>query len=170
MWERRELVCDEAEVTASLSGQIVELTDLFRRRLLDDREKQRAFDALYEELTRVRAMAEGELALPLARRVFHVIDRLDATPGDLAESLTEELVDALDAMGIEEVRDAGLFDPSVHELLAPATGQPLAAGQPIKKVRRGWRQGSRLVRAALVQAETSPSMRERSDPPPRGRT
>jgi molecular chaperone GrpE len=134
-----------------------ELTDLFRRRLLEDREKQRAFDALYGELTQTRALADGQYLVPLVRRLLNVIDRLtadsaDAAPGELAGSVAEELADILAMYEVEEIKlESGLFDPKTQEVATVLEAGDAAEDGTIASVRRsGWRLGARVLRPTLV--------------------
>jgi molecular chaperone GrpE len=151
---------DEESPEASsqrIAQRLDELTDLFRRRLLDDSEKQQAFDALYRELTQTRALADGQYLVPLIRRLLNVIDRLtagsaDGGPGELAQSVAEELADILAMYGVEEIKlEPGLFDPKTQEVATVLEAAGAAEDGTIASVRRsGWRQGTRVLRPTLV--------------------
>lgn len=139
-------------------ARIDELTSLFRRRLLEDREKARAFDALYTELVETRAAASGEIVLPLVRRLIVLVDRLDTAQLDparetseLAHSVTAELCEALHAQGVTELEVGDAFDPASQE----AAVVPAPVGTPPGTVaavrRRGWSFQGRVLRPALVE-------------------
>jgi molecular chaperone GrpE len=135
-----------------------ELTDLFRRRLIDDREKQRAFDALYRELAQARALADGQHLVPLIRRLINVIDRLTADSGELAESVAEELTDILAMYEVEEIKPgAELFDPRTQEVAAVVDTADADENGTVASVHRsGWRLGTRILRPMLVDVRRLP--------------
>jgi molecular chaperone GrpE (heat shock protein) len=135
-----------------VSRRLDELTDLFRRRLVEDREKQRAFDALYRELTQARAMADGQYLTPMIRRLINVVDRLRATPSEFAPSIADELAEILAMYEVEEIRpQSALFDPAAQEVAKMIdTAVPEEDGTIAGVHRSGWHQGTRLLRPALV--------------------
>ena len=136
---------------ASVAESIEGLTDLFRRRLLDDREKARAFDLLYEELRTARGLIEGEVVLPLARRLFAVIDRIEHADDDLVASVRDELVGSLGNCGIFDVQPAvgDAFDPSTQEVIGDVDASSVAIVMGVQ--RRGWTRNGQLIRTALVR-------------------
>jgi molecular chaperone GrpE (heat shock protein) len=135
-----------------IARRLDELADLFRRRLVEDREKQKAFDALYRELTQARAIADGQYLVPLVRRLINVIDRLRETPGEFAPSIADELTDILSMYEVEELRPkTPAFDPATQEVAAVfETAAPDEEGTIAGVRRSGWRFGARLLRAVLV--------------------
>lgn len=148
--------------TEALPAQVIaqrldELTDLFRRRLVADREKQRAFDALYGQLEQARALADGQHLVPLLRRLINVIDRLDADQGELAQSVAEELVDILAQYEVERLAsptgpEAEAFDPRTQEVATVLDTADSEQDGTVAQVRRaGWRLGgARVLRPTLV--------------------
>jgi molecular chaperone GrpE (heat shock protein) len=136
---------------------VAELTDLVRRRLLDDGEKQRTFDALYGELTKARALADGQYLIPLVRRLITVIDRLDGLcgqtgSGELFESVADELTDILAMHEVERITpESGAFDARIQEVAAVVGADEPADDGTVACVRRnGWRLGARVLRPMLV--------------------
>jgi molecular chaperone GrpE len=128
-----------------------ELADLFRRRLLDDKDKKRAFDSLYERLERAERAAEGDSILPVARQLFLVVDRLDAYDGEdpLLPSVRDEVLEILRRSGLETIATQDRFDPGRHEVVEVAPGGE-AEGTILRQVRRGYHIGDRVVRPAHV--------------------
>ena len=137
---------------SQLEEKIDSLADLFRRRLLDDREKQRTFDALYEQLVATRIIAEGEIVGPLARRLFAVIDRLDAAlDNSFADSIADELVEVLSMHGIEELQPLNdQFDPTTQEVGSVVKGDQTNGVLVRAVLRRGWRCNERILRPTVV--------------------
>ncbi|MGD0556273.1 MAG: nucleotide exchange factor GrpE [Streptosporangiaceae bacterium] len=149
--------CPDASAQ-QVAQRLDELTDLFRRRLLDDREKQRAFDALYRELAQARALAEGQHLVPLIRRLINVIDRLSTDPGELATSVAEELADILAMYEVEEIKPgSGAFDPRTQEVATVVDAVEAGEDGTVASVRRsGWRLGTRVLRPTLVDVRRLP--------------
>jgi hypothetical protein len=86
---------DQVQDQDPLGKKLDYLTDLFRRRLVQDTESAKTFDALYQELTAARSAIEGMLVMPLARRMFLLIDRLDQEGSEFGRTVADELADAL---------------------------------------------------------------------------
>jgi molecular chaperone GrpE len=145
---------DKALLTGQqeLARRLDELGDLFRRRLVEDREKQKAFDALYRELSQSRALADGQYLVPLARRLINVVDRLRQTPGDFAPSIADELTEILAMYEVEELRPKlAAFDPATQEVASVVEAATADDDGTVAGVRRsGWRLGARLLRPVLV--------------------
>lgn len=135
---------------AALSTRLDELTDLFRRRLLDDKEKKRAFDALYDRLERAERELEAEAILPLVRDLLLLVDRLDAhDDGDpFVVSIAAELLESLRRSGVEPIAMLDRFDPGRHEVVEVI--HDAEDGAVVRQVRRGWMIGDRLLRPAHV--------------------
>jgi molecular chaperone GrpE len=150
----RESALDKALLTGQqdLVRKLDELNDLFRRRLVEDREKQKAFDALYRELNQSRAIADGQYLVPLIRRLINVVDRLRDSPGDFAPSIADELTEILATYEVEEVRPTlPGFDPSTQEVASVVEAATADDDGTVAGVRRsGWRLGARLLRPVLV--------------------
>jgi len=150
---------DTAQASSERTAQrLEELTDLFRRRLIDDREKQRAFDALYRELAQARALADGQYLIPIVRRLINVIDRLAADSGDLAQSVAEELIDILALHEVERITPGSeAFDPRTQEVATVVAAVDPDEDGTVASVRRsGWRLGTRVLRPMLVDVRRLP--------------
>jgi molecular chaperone GrpE (heat shock protein) len=151
--DRSECRCQDQE---SLERKVDYLTDLFRRRLSEDKESARAFDALFQELTAARSAIEGMLVMPLARRMFLLIDRLDQDGSEFAQMVVDELAEMLYFQGFTPVEvNPGEFDPATQEAIAVPTLPGNREGQVTSFVRRGWFYEGRLIQPALVEVATS---------------
>jgi molecular chaperone GrpE (heat shock protein) len=153
----------------SLADQLTKLGDLFRRRLLDDRDKRTLIDQLTEKVDRLERSSAAEAARPLVTRLALVIDRLDATLSTAADSangaacsgpqaedpvmglvrsIADEILDVLDAMGVTVVDEAGVFDPKCHEVVeVSGEGSSL---EVLAVRRRGFVKDGVVLRPALV--------------------
>ena len=146
---------DEPVTTNDLLRRLDELQELFRRRLLDDREKRILLDDLHDRARRAEEGVALEYLLPLIYRLTLIVDRLDAYQGDdraFAASLRAELLQALHQHGVESLEPTGPVDPAWHETIS-ITGEPPGELIATQVVQRGFRYGSRLLRPARVQAE-----------------
>jgi molecular chaperone GrpE len=147
------------------------------RRAVEDDEVERLRHALDEEQQRhlrlradfdnVRRRAARELEA--ARRdgqraallpLLAVLDSLDralaagSTDPDFYEGVaaTHRLfINALHEAGADPVESVGRpFDPRVHEAVATAPSNSVEPGTVVREIRRGWRLGDELLRAAQV--------------------
>lgn len=138
---------------ASIEAKIDDLTDLFRRRLLEDKAKQRAFDELYEQLQFARSGLTDQFMTPLVKEVLMVCDRIEAAAdgSSVLWSVLDELLEVFRRRGLEEIDCDGLFDPKVHESIGVETVRDPANDNRVVTVRRsGYRLGDRVVRPARV--------------------
>ena len=138
-----------------LLDKLDELTDLFRRRLVDDKDKRRLIDSIQRELEVAKRGPFFEIQFPLVRSLFSVIDRVDAYEGpdaDFVSSVGEELVEALRRIGVDEVETAGVVDPAYHEIHIAQGRDNEGIWAVADVLRRGFRFHDRLLRPARVVA------------------
>jgi molecular chaperone GrpE (heat shock protein) len=134
-----------------------ELRDLFRRRLLDDRDKRMLVEELHDRMRRAEEGVALEYLLPLIFRIMLVIDRLDDYTGgdpDFVASIREDLLLGFGQHGVETVDAAGPVDPGLHEVVEVQDGGE-RSGAPLvisRVIQRGFRYGARLLRPARVIA------------------
>lgn len=139
---------------SEVGAQLEELADLFRRRLLDDRDKRRAFNALYERLEAAEEAARGEQIVPLARELILLIDRIDQQDdgaSTLPASVRDELIEALRRHQIVELEVQGLYDPVHHEIVGVVpTVEGERDGAVRDVIKRGFALPHRVLRPAQV--------------------
>lgn len=146
------------DALARIETQLADLTDLFRRRLFDDRDKRRLIDSLAEQARGAELGAFRQYLHPVVLGVAMVIDRLDAYQGpdpQTAESIREELLDVLGRHGVSPVDAQGPVDPRLHEVVAidgPARQHMVVASVQA----RGYRHGDWVFRPARVVAAPEP--------------
>jgi molecular chaperone GrpE len=125
--------------------------DNYRKRTERERREQAEYAAadLIRDLLPVVDDLERAVAAPVepgpgAERIAAYRDGLDLIRRQFLEILKRRGVEALDVVGQP-------FDPQWHEALAqePANGRP--DGEITAEIRRGYRMGQRLLRAALVK-------------------
>lgn len=135
---------------------IESLSDLFRRRLLDDKEKRQAFDALYEQLQHAREQVDGSLMRPLVMDNIRAIDRLDRYSGadrEFTRSLRAELLEGLGRTGVRALPLAvdTPFDPSTQEVAEVRNDvDPGPVAMVVSVLRRGYTHDGQVIRPTLV--------------------
>lgn len=103
------------DVARMLAG-IDQLTDLFRRRLLDDKVKAQAINAL-------SAAADAQRLAPLCREFVLLLDRLTAYRSDNKDvqdfvvSINDEILAILAHYGFEPIASQRTFDPTVQRIV-----------------------------------------------------
>jgi molecular chaperone GrpE len=130
------------------------------------------FDNYRKRTDRERRELAEYAAADLAKDLLPVVDDLEraleasaAAPTDDGsfaalrngvDMVRRQFLEVLQRRGIEPIETVGAtFDPSWHEALAaePADGRP--DGEITAEIRRGYRIGSRLLRAAMVKVAQS---------------
>lgn len=129
------------------------------------------FDNYRKRIDRERRDLSDVLTMDIVRDLLPVVDDLEramAAPGALDTSpelaayhqgvtlIHRQLLDQLRKRGVEPMEVVGQpFDPAWHEAVAhePAGDRP--DGQIVAELRRGYRIGARLLRAAMVKVATA---------------
>jgi molecular chaperone GrpE len=147
-----------------------ELADLQRER--DDYKdrwlrKGAEFDNYRKRVERERRDLAEFAAADLIRDILPIIDDFDralAAPGWSADAAAREgielihrrLLDTLRKRGVEPLEVVGQdFNPEWHESVGSEPADGRREGEGVAEVRRGYRLGGRLLRAALVKVATS---------------
>jgi len=144
-----------SEITlATLSERLDGLSDLFKRRLLDDRAKQVVIEDLQARLTSAERAISAATLRPLVDGLSLVIDRLvGADPtADLRDSLIDELEDVIESLGVRRIgADTGdPVDRLRHEVTsASGDGSELRVGH---LVRTGYEKDGVVLRPAKITA------------------
>jgi molecular chaperone GrpE len=140
--------------------EVANLTDLFRRRLLDDKAKNSLYDALQEQAKTSQDLLRYRAFESLFREALLAIDRLqsEATTPELVESAVEELLEVFARRSLLPVDDSGEFDPRVHEAVEsiPESDQT-PAGSIVAVHRAGYTLDGRLLRPAQVTVAVATS-------------
>lgn len=147
-----------ADDVHELKQRLDELTDLFRRRLLDDREKGRAIAALQSELEYSRDAVRRQVLEPVLRQLIFVLDRLDkhqvvddSTDG-FVQSVQDELLEVLAQYGISRVKQLDHFDPELAEVVGrkhAETGERVGTIAAVERPAYLW-SGALLRPAAVI--------------------
>lgn len=140
-----------AAATDDVGPRIDALQDLFRRRLLEDRDKKAVIDRLFERVERAESAVAGDHLRPVADRFALLLARFEADrepDTQFVKSLADELRDALEAcFGLVEVSYEE-FNPELHDV-----DHVIGDGVEVsidKVLRPGFRWADRVLRPALV--------------------
>ncbi|WP_280478284.1 nucleotide exchange factor GrpE [Nocardia asiatica] len=137
---------------ATLAGEVAQLRDLFHRRLLEDKARNRALDDLHEQLSLARGGFAEQLLAPLFRELLMLVDRvasLNDEHDEVLGSVVDELHEVLARRGVRRVPARADFDPDIHEAVA-AEPSGRSPGSVLRVVRPGYVMGVRLLRPEQV--------------------
>jgi molecular chaperone GrpE len=146
------------EEIEGLIKEVVDLKDLFLRRLLEDKQKTE----LIRILTETASYAVIE---PFLSDIILLLDRLEKADGDFALSVYEELSDILRRRSVERIDVGHDFDPSLHRAVR---AEPTANGDGVRVlrvVRNGYRCAGKVIRSAEVVVATSDEAAEEEKGP-----
>jgi molecular chaperone GrpE (heat shock protein) len=154
------------EGLSAIEARLDELTDLFKRRLFDDKDKRRLIDNVHERLRAAEAGPFRQFLHPVVSGLALVVDRLDAYQGpdpDFAASIRDELLYVLGRHGVLPVPGAGPVDPLLHEVVA-VDGAQDAQMVVSRVVRRGFQHAGWVFRPAQVVAASRPELDHGASP------
>lgn len=159
---------------ASLQAELVrkeavrfETAEMLKRRQTD-------FENLKKRVEREKEDLFGESVCSLVTSLMPVLDNLNHAldfAGPIAGGRSQEFVqfyegialvgkqitDVLAEIGVEQIPSVGEhFDPSVHEAVAVEASDEFAANVVMEELRRGYRVGDRVIRAAMVKVACAP--------------
>lgn len=119
-------------------------------------ESHRKQAIIAEQSDRIKKAEGGlfrELQLPLVSAIGTVIDRLQRYGGadqELAESVLDELAEALAMQDIHPVPTEVPFDPELHRAVRVVDDAQASDGAIIEVWSRGWARGGKVIRPASV--------------------
>jgi molecular chaperone GrpE len=102
--------------------------------------------------------------LPVIDDLDRALDAVEATGGQAqltpfrsgVDMVRRQLLDVLQRRGVAAIETVGRqFDPSWHEALAAEPAGDRSDGLIVAEIRRGYRMGDRLLRAAMVKVTQS---------------
>jgi molecular chaperone GrpE len=151
----------EPVAEAALEGELVTSQEAELKAQLDERtadlQRLQAEYANYRKrIDRDREAVVNTAKASVAGELLSVLDDVDraAQHGDLTgafKAVADKLVATLERTGLEPFGHEGEpFDPSVHEAVQHDTSPDVAGPTVTAVLRRGYRFGDRIVRAALV--------------------
>lgn len=140
-------------MTNDLAQEVSYLRDLFQRKLYEDRRKNELIVSVQESLAKRDALDQGDAYRDVFSESLLALDRLrsEEPSRELAESVTDELLEVFARRGLTQVRDHGPTDPRLHEIVDTVVeSEQYRAGEIVYVQREGYMLGERLLRPARV--------------------
>ncbi|KAA8819873.1 nucleotide exchange factor GrpE [Bifidobacterium rousetti] len=126
-------------------SRIEQLSDLFRRRLLDDRAKAKTIASLTAQL-------DGLHLAPLCREFILLIDRIDDSDDDVVRSIRDEILGILSHYGLEPLSASGPFAPATQRAVGveQVSDTTVPDRSVIRTIRTGYTLNGLLLRPTDV--------------------
>ncbi|WP_051027037.1 nucleotide exchange factor GrpE [Nocardia higoensis] len=138
---------------------VANLTDLFRRRLMDDKVRSGLFETLQEQVSTARDLLRYRAFESLFREALLAVDRLQTEPVtvELVDSAVAELLEVFARRTLLPIDDSGEFDPRWHEAIETVqASERIPAGAIVAVHRTGYTLDGRLLRPAQVTVAVAP--------------
>jgi molecular chaperone GrpE len=138
------------------TSQEAELKAQLDERTADLQRLQAEYANYRKRIDRDREVVVNSAKAAVVQELLSVLDDIERAQqhGDLTgafKAVADKLVATLDRVGLESFgHDGEPFDPSVHEAVQHDTSPEVAGPTVTAVLRRGYRFGDRIVRAALV--------------------
>jgi len=142
---------NDAVTLGEVAGQVADLRDLFQRRLLEDKAKNRLYDELYAQVEFARnGMSRSQLR-PLFGELLLIIDRLRAeSDNPVVASVVEELEEVLGRRDVRRMPELDTFDPQFHTAVKTEASVDAPKGTVLTVLRNGYLVGGEVLRPASV--------------------
>ena len=129
----------------NVSEEIRRLSDLFTRRLMEDKQKNVLIDT-------VTNGAQFAFIEPFLSDLILVLDRLDKEEGEFAESLKDELKDILFRRGVSEipVSEGEAFNPSYMKAVRMVESEEVSEVTVNVISRKGYALSGKVIRPTEV--------------------
>lgn len=151
-----EAPAESAEPDSVEAAAASELAEALDERTRDLQRVTAEYHNYRKRVDRDRQAAADQATANVMTSLLPVLDDIDRARdhGDLVGpfgSVAEQLLNTLNKLGLETFGDKGdAFDPMVHEAVAHMHSDDVTEPTCIDVMRRGYRLGDRLVRAAMV--------------------
>lgn len=132
------------------------LKDLFARRLYEDKQKTQ----LIQELSNASRFSVIE---PFLKDLFLLIDRMEKTDDDTAQSVIDELEEILDRRGVTKIPVGKEFNPAMHKAIRVTTNDEVDHMQITEVCRNGYIMAGKVIRPADVFLEKPGINRQNND-------
>jgi len=134
-------------------NEIIQLKDLFQRRLLDDKLKSQMINELSFRL-------DDQKFLPLFREIILLLDRIEANlhvsagidseHNDFILSIYEELLNIFRHYGFEQLETSMIYDSTVQKIVSTIDDSETPYMTVIQVVRKGYKLNGSIVRPEEV--------------------
>ncbi len=138
---------------AQLTQEVAQLRDLFLRRLMEDKQRGKLYDAVVEQNAALTKLLEERSNETFVRELLLVCDRIEAanSDSDFVRSILDELLEVLSRRGVTRIDELATFNPRLHSIVGTVPVTDGWSGDRILGVRRnGYTIQGRLLRASEV--------------------
>jgi len=133
----------DPEPLKNLAVDVSELKDLFRRRLMEDKQKT-------ELIKTLSSAASFAVIEPFLVDIILVLDRIEKSTDEFVCSIHDELLETLQRRGVKRVDVSGGFDPAIHQAVRRESSDEVQSISILQVVRNGYLFGGRVLRPAEV--------------------
>lgn len=135
---------NNTEDLIALREEVAQLKDLFMRRLLDDKAKNRLIDELTERL-------DGLHLRPILAEIILLLDRIHEHAGDtFSRSIADELMGIFDKYDFAEIATSPFFNPEYQKAVAVEEVSEVEDGTVLEIRRKGYMLNGLVVRPEEV--------------------
>lgn len=141
------------EIQERILEEVAQLRDLFQRRLVTDKAKERLIDEVSAQVAFAQRGLEHAVLSPLYREILLVVDRIQTLgrEDETLSSVSVELLDILERRDVRRLPDSSKFDPAYHEVSSTVEASVDAEqGAIVCVVRDGYLLGPSVLRPARV--------------------
>lgn len=144
---------EEASDAKVIYDEVLQLKDLFLRRLMDDKVKSAAILQLKDNNEALQRQLDDKAIMTLVRDIILICDRINAQEivDDMTASIEEELTEILARREFHRMPRAEFFDPTCHNAVGTEEETPKHPERSIVKVvKDGYYYRDRVFRPADV--------------------
>ena len=129
------------------------LTDLFTRRLNNDRKKDELINEVVKYLNKRTDLDTGLALADLFKELILVVDRLKEDPeNSLNHDIAEEIITIFKRRGLEEIDETKLEDPINYEIAEVEESENVNEVEIAEVLNKGYMLGGKVIRTAKVKA------------------
>lgn len=139
-------VCSEKTQIEAIQSDLSYLKDLFARRLYEDKQKAQLIQTLSDT-------ASFACIEPFLYDLILLIDRMERTNDETAQSVSEELYEILERRGVRQISVGREFDPSFHKAIRVTHNSSVTEMQITGIGRNGYTFNNKVLRPAEVFIE-----------------
>lgn len=148
------------EIMSKTYEEVMQLKDLFLRRLMDDKVKVAAIAQLKEQNELLQQRLDEKNLSAFVKGLLMICDRIDSQDSvdDMTASVEEEILELLARREIYQMEQPKVFDPRYHNAVATESAtDDYPEKSVIKVVRNGYLLRDQVFRAADVIVAVRPA-------------
>lgn len=143
----------DEELLKNTYEEVVDLKDLFLRRLMDDKVKMAAMAQLKEQNDQLQNRLDEKMLSSFVKELLMICDRIDSQEeiDSLTASVEEEILELLARREIYQMEQPDTFDPRYHNAVGTKPANEMYPDKSIVRViRKGYLLRDQVFRPADV--------------------